>query len=422
VEAKSFVFTVVEGASVVRLEERRRNFSGLVLLGAQSVGWLVSTMESLLWYLGEKDFVRSFREGSKVLIVRQGGNPAGRFLEVAVYAMGGRRGIIYIPKGYEGQGWRKIVLELGKVRDFFKIPDGHGMFHLASIPERLRRAGDDDNEGSVPLVPVVSPGKNGVSSFADVLRRGAKCQKVEKKLSHPVVPVEEKRRDLSVKEKKLYRTEKPLAKDLCDRCGAENVKEGMGVSRLPKNSAARGKDGIFFGDYFADFQLTGVEHTFPSLLLWKSQLEKLKADMDQALSRVCEGLSSFGPGSKSKRVGRKNKKKKKKSRLRWVPKVPKPISYDLLADSVVFSEVGPSSALGYGGSEKLPAVSELSGGSCPMLSSFGLSVPENQSFKPVRGPRSNYGAAALEDGLGSSELLGTSAVIPEISGGSASST
>jgi hypothetical protein len=379
-------------------------------------------MESLLWYLGENDFVRSFKEGSKVLIVRQGGNPAGRFLEVAVYAMGGRRGIIYIPEGYEGQGWRKIVLELGKVIDFFKIPDGHGMFHLASIPKRLRRAGDDDNEGSVPLVPVVSPGKNGVSSFADVLRRGAKCQKVEKKLSHPVVPVEEKRRDLSVKEKKLYRTEKPLAKDLCDRYGAENVKEGMGVSRLPKNSAARGKDGIFFGDYFADFQLTGVEHTFPSLLLWKSQLEKLKADMDQALSRVCEGLSSFGPGSKSKRVGRKNKKKKKKSRLRWVPKVPKPISYDLLADSVVFSEVGPSSALGYGGSEKLPAVSELSDGSCPMLSSSGLSVPENQSFKPVRGPRSNYGAAALEDGLGSSELLGTSAVIPEISGGSASST
>jgi hypothetical protein len=422
VEAKSFVFTVVEGASVVRLEERRRNFSGLVLLGAQSVGWLVSTMESLLWYPGEKDFVRSFREGSKVLIVRRGGNAAGRFLEVAIYAVGGRRGIIYILEGYEGRGWRKVVLELSKVRDFLKIPDGHGMFRLASIPERPRRAGDDDNEGSVPLVPVVSPGKNGVSSFTDVLCRGAKCQEVEKKLSHPVVPVEEKRRDLSVKEKKLYRTEKPLVKDLCDSCGAENVKEGMGVSRLPENSTARGKDGIFFGDYSADFQLTGVEHTFPSLSLWKSQLEKLKADVDQALSRVCEGLFSFGPGSKSRRVGMKNKNKKKKSRLSWVSKVPKPISFDMLADSVVFLEVGPLPALGYGGSEKLPAVSELSGGSCPMSLSFGLSVPEHQSFRPVRGPRPDYGAATLEDGLGSSELLGTSPVIPKISDGSASST
>jgi hypothetical protein len=53
-EAKSFVFTVVEGASVERLEETRRNFSRLVLLGAHSVGWLVSTMESLLWFPGEK--------------------------------------------------------------------------------------------------------------------------------------------------------------------------------------------------------------------------------------------------------------------------------------------------------------------------------------------------------------------------------
>jgi hypothetical protein len=88
VEAKSFVFTMVEGASLVRLEERRRNFSGLVLLGAQSVGWLASTIESLLWFPGDKDFVRTFREGSKVLIVRRGGNVAGRSLEVAVFRCG----------------------------------------------------------------------------------------------------------------------------------------------------------------------------------------------------------------------------------------------------------------------------------------------------------------------------------------------
>jgi hypothetical protein len=314
VEAKSCVFTVVEGASVVRLEERRRNFSGLVLVGAQSVGWLVSTMESLLWYPGEKDFVRSFREGSKVLIVRRGGNVAGRFLEVAVYAVGDRRGIIYFPEGYEGRGWRKVVLELGKVGDFLKFSDRHGMSRLTSTPEKLRRAGDVNNEDSAPSVHVVSPGKNRVSSFVDVLRRGANCLEVEKKMSHPVVQVEVKRRDPLVKEK-------PMVKDLCDRCGTENVKEGMGVSLLPEISAARGKDDFFFGDSSADFQLKGVEYTFPSLMLWKSQQEKLKADVDQALSRVCERLFSCGPGFKPKRVRRKNKNKKKKRRLRWVPKV-----------------------------------------------------------------------------------------------------
>jgi hypothetical protein len=46
-EAKTFVFTVVEGASVVRLEERRKSFSGLVLLSAQSIEWLALTMENL---------------------------------------------------------------------------------------------------------------------------------------------------------------------------------------------------------------------------------------------------------------------------------------------------------------------------------------------------------------------------------------
>jgi hypothetical protein len=73
---------------------------------------------------------------------------------------------------------------------------------------------------NAPSVHVVSPGKNGVSSFVDVLRRGANCLEVEKKLSHPVVQVEVKRRDPLVKEKMLFRTEKPMVKDLCDRCGA----------------------------------------------------------------------------------------------------------------------------------------------------------------------------------------------------------
>jgi len=179
---------------------------------------------------------------------------------------------------------------------------------------------------------------------------------------------------------------------------------------------------IFLGDHSADSQLTGVVHTFPSLLLWKSQPEKLKADVDQVLSRVCEGLSSFGPGLKSKQVGWKNKTKKKKRRLRWVPKVPKPIVSDPLVASFVCPEVGPSPTSGYGGSEKLPAVSEFSGGSCSMSLSSGLSGPELRSPKPVRGPRLDYGTAVLEDGVGLPELLGFSPVSPEISGGSDSST
>jgi hypothetical protein len=245
---------------------------------------------------------------------------------------------------------------------------------------------------------------------------------VEKKLSHPVAPLGEKRRDHSGEVKKLSRTEKPLDKVLCDRCGAENVKDGMGVSQVPMKSAARGKDGSFSGDYSADFWLTGDEHTFPSLLLWKSQLEKLKADVDQALSRVCEGLILVGPGSKSKRYGRKKKNKNKKRRVRWVPKAPKPISFDLLAESVVLPEVVSSPVLDYGVSVNPLAVSEPSGGSCPMALTSGHSAPENQSSRPVQGPRLDYLAAAMEDGVGPFVMMGTFLVIPEVSGGLSSYT
>jgi hypothetical protein len=165
-----------------------------------------------------------------------------------------------------------------------------------------------------------------------------------------------------------------------------------------------------------------VEHTFPSLLSWKSQLEKLKADVEQALSKVCEGLLSIGPGFKPKRVGRKNNNKKKKRRLRWVPKVKKPKAFDPFAASAVCPEEGPSMALGCGGSEIISAVSELPGGLCPLSLPSSLSAPELQPPRPMRGTLLDFGAVVLKDGVGSSELLGFSSVSPEISDRSVSAS
>jgi hypothetical protein len=48
VQAKSFEFSVVEGASVLRVEERRKGFSGVVYLGPLCTAWLASTLEELL--------------------------------------------------------------------------------------------------------------------------------------------------------------------------------------------------------------------------------------------------------------------------------------------------------------------------------------------------------------------------------------
>jgi hypothetical protein len=52
----------------------------------------------------------------------------------------------------------------------------------------------------------------------------------------------------------------------------------------------------------------------------------------------------------------------------------------------------------------------------------GLSASENRSSNPVQGPRPDYVAAAMEDEVGPSVMMGTFPVIPKLFGGSSSST
>jgi len=118
VGTKSFVFPVLDGALVLWVEEKRKDFYGEVPLSNQCTEWLVSTMEELMGFLGDSDFVKSFREGSKVSIVRKGGNKNGRFVEAAVYGVGGQRGFLLIPEGRGGCGWLNFVGELRKAKDF----------------------------------------------------------------------------------------------------------------------------------------------------------------------------------------------------------------------------------------------------------------------------------------------------------------
>jgi hypothetical protein len=66
-----------------------------------------------MWFTDDKEFVKSFRVGSKVLIVRRDGNNSDRFLEVVVNAVGGRRVLILIPKGCVGRCWSCFSAEFG---------------------------------------------------------------------------------------------------------------------------------------------------------------------------------------------------------------------------------------------------------------------------------------------------------------------
>jgi hypothetical protein len=110
IEAKSFRFSSKEGSSLFRLEERRKKFVGYILVSTQGSTWLIDTVEAACQ---EKENVaKSFREGDKALMVHGGSNKAGRYLEVSVYAEGGRKGVLWLPEGRFGWGWRRFAGEL----------------------------------------------------------------------------------------------------------------------------------------------------------------------------------------------------------------------------------------------------------------------------------------------------------------------
>jgi len=120
VEAKSFLFSVGQGSLELKVAEKQKAFAMVVLLGSRCTVWLLLMVEEVLRNLGVDDFVKSFREGSKVTIMWRGGNRFGRFLEVAIYAVGLRRGLVLFPKGHDGRGWSRVLGELSKVLAFLE--------------------------------------------------------------------------------------------------------------------------------------------------------------------------------------------------------------------------------------------------------------------------------------------------------------
>jgi len=85
---------------------------------------LLSTVEELVRFSGSKAFIKSFREGLKVTFFQRGSNNSGQFLKVAVYAGGGRRGLILISKERDGWGWSRFAAELSNGKGFFQIHGG----------------------------------------------------------------------------------------------------------------------------------------------------------------------------------------------------------------------------------------------------------------------------------------------------------
>jgi hypothetical protein len=82
--AKEFEISAGEGSSVLRLQEKRKGYSHVAFLGSScTTGWLSSSAKGVVCNSDSKDFIKSFREGSKVTIAQRGSNASGRFFEGA---------------------------------------------------------------------------------------------------------------------------------------------------------------------------------------------------------------------------------------------------------------------------------------------------------------------------------------------------
>jgi len=115
--------------------EERKSFSGEIFISSSSSEWLALTLEFLVDFPEDQDFIKSFREGSRVLIARRGCNQAGRFLEAASFRMGGWKGFIVIPEGRGGWGWIKFSNGLRKSAVCISTSVGWGSGFLHELVE-----------------------------------------------------------------------------------------------------------------------------------------------------------------------------------------------------------------------------------------------------------------------------------------------
>ena len=103
---KTFIFTLDESGSFIRIEERNKinSYDVEVDLGGD---WLSRTVEEAVRSGKDGTFRRIFRGRNYQLVVDSSKNKAGRFLTVLKIQNGATRKVI-IPAEYEFKGWEKF--------------------------------------------------------------------------------------------------------------------------------------------------------------------------------------------------------------------------------------------------------------------------------------------------------------------------
>jgi hypothetical protein len=146
IEAKSFCLSAKDGCPKFRLEEKRKEFTGVIFVSLTAASMLVDSLEEACLPVKE-DFSKAFQEDGSALMVHAGGgggNKAGRFLQVGIFVEGSHKGVIWILEGRNGCGWQQFASELrllisSKVKGLdLEAPPLAGLFTRRSFVEVIR--------------------------------------------------------------------------------------------------------------------------------------------------------------------------------------------------------------------------------------------------------------------------------------------
>ena len=116
VESKTFEFSVEEGGTyfMLRIYERNKDSLWSVFMGKESGKRLLTYVEDLMSHSPLEQFARTFRDGNKVFILQLGFNAHGSFLMISELDHGCRKGLIIVPEGKLGSGWKGFGFHLRK--------------------------------------------------------------------------------------------------------------------------------------------------------------------------------------------------------------------------------------------------------------------------------------------------------------------
>ena len=178
-ESKTFEFSVEGGTFyMVRIFERNKDSLRSVFMGKESAKRLLTFVEDLMSNTPQ-NFARTFRDGNKVFILQLGFNVHRSFLMISELVHGRRKGLIIVPEGKLGSGWRGFGFHLRKAIApetlVVKPPSQSALFpavqKFGQQKSFLSAAVDDDrkNNGGSTTVKLAMPNiQNSINSYQSI--------------------------------------------------------------------------------------------------------------------------------------------------------------------------------------------------------------------------------------------------------------